>query len=411
MPTPTVYNPTAIGGRSNRQEYNDWYPSGTDTEIFFGNVNIPFIVNLSWDAVEQKAPMYGYASKHYDAVAAGTRIVQGVFAIAFRDINAITDILHLVSKSGISNTYEELLRQRREKRAKDAASYSGQEYGITRRPLSYAELLDGARNGDRPEMFNTISTSLKDSIWGNKAGMLSPSVFDHDIKGRSIGSGFDIMITYGNPDGPPEGFTTKSVEDCHISGTRQQLGPTGEPILEIYSFFGKSMDPHAVYVATERAKKEETPAPVPELSIQSESSDNVRTDTTFFPPSAGYPYGYIVISIPSGLFDSGWRFVKIRPQILLADGVISGDGLFIYEELGADDFESFIFINSSAMEAPYAQNGIRATIRVELGKYSPSTSAVSGNEFDNYGTPQDIKTINIGPFDVPIRSSAETGTT
>ena len=228
-------------------EYNDMYFSGAQTKVFFGNIWVDDIVTINWDLVEQKAPLYGYASETYDGVARGTQIVQGVFTIAFKQNEYISTIIDALNARG-ANGADVLARVKRAKarRAIDARYQSRASLpAAVKRGLTYEKVLDAAHK-EGTGMFTDLSAFLRDNIWGilDNQHLIAEQATDKDKLNNSIESGFDILVTYGNIGNHSSEWTVKGVGDVHITGIRQILNPTGEPILEAYTFFGKLLDPY-----------------------------------------------------------------------------------------------------------------------------------------------------------------------
>lgn len=61
------------------------YYSGTDTKVYIDNEEQTEIAYISYSVSEQLKPLYGYASRTWDDVAVGTRIVTGAFKVSVRN--------------------------------------------------------------------------------------------------------------------------------------------------------------------------------------------------------------------------------------------------------------------------------------------------------------------------------------
>lgn len=84
----------------NNPYYEEYYSAADTVFMFKGKKGlVPFeqIVNFQFAINNSKGPVYGYFSEDYDAIARGTRIVQGQFAVAMADVYDLNRIL------GISN--------------------------------------------------------------------------------------------------------------------------------------------------------------------------------------------------------------------------------------------------------------------------------------------------------------------
>ncbi len=70
------------------------YFSGASCSIFFGHKPIVDISGLQFMLQEQMKPIYSYASRTFDEMAIGNRIITGTFKVAFKEaglLNAILD--------------------------------------------------------------------------------------------------------------------------------------------------------------------------------------------------------------------------------------------------------------------------------------------------------------------------------
>lgn len=61
------------------------YYSGTDTKVFIDNDPQTEIAYISYSVSEQLKPLYGYASRTWDDVAVGNRIVTGTFKVSIKN--------------------------------------------------------------------------------------------------------------------------------------------------------------------------------------------------------------------------------------------------------------------------------------------------------------------------------------
>ena len=85
---------TYIGDESYEyQLFPEEYFSGADLSIYFGDVWVDELISLQFTLLEQVRPVYGYASRTWDWIARGNRIVAGQFKIAFKEAGYLTTIL------------------------------------------------------------------------------------------------------------------------------------------------------------------------------------------------------------------------------------------------------------------------------------------------------------------------------
>ena len=65
--------------------YTEEFLGGADTYIYINNELFKDISAIQYSIMEQKKPIYGYASRLYDDVATGVRIVQGLIKVPVRN--------------------------------------------------------------------------------------------------------------------------------------------------------------------------------------------------------------------------------------------------------------------------------------------------------------------------------------
>jgi hypothetical protein len=110
--------------------------------------------------------------------------------------------------------------------------------------------------------FENVAEALEDVLWGVKEyDILDPNNppgvvrqqnriprademdrVENPFKVGRIGPGYDILITYGDINDGPSNHTVKTLSGIHITGHSQTIAPTGDGIVEVYSFFGRSVN-------------------------------------------------------------------------------------------------------------------------------------------------------------------------
>ena len=86
------------------QVFSEEYFSGSDITIYFGDVFVSEISGLEFILQEKVLPIFGYASKTFDATARGTRIVQGSFRVPFREAGYMSTIMTHLGEITTSTT-------------------------------------------------------------------------------------------------------------------------------------------------------------------------------------------------------------------------------------------------------------------------------------------------------------------
>src|SRR5699024_1882125 len=69
------------------------YFSGANVKVYFGDVWLDQLVNISFSMQEQVAPIYGFNSYTFDRISRGSRMVQGQFTINFTENGYMQSIL------------------------------------------------------------------------------------------------------------------------------------------------------------------------------------------------------------------------------------------------------------------------------------------------------------------------------
>lgn len=180
--------------------WEDYY-AGADVGVFIGGLWVDDIITIQHTLTNNKSPIYGYMSEKFDAVTRGTTIVQGQFAIAFKETGYLTTILENYKKENAGNitTIEETLE----------AQAGTAELAFTK-----------AEQGTPPRV--------------DKWGYLDTKY------GNIISKGFDIIITYGDINEQFRGGTIEKLNEVHITSISKVCEPTGDPIAEMYSFFART---------------------------------------------------------------------------------------------------------------------------------------------------------------------------
>jgi len=238
----------------------DFY-SGSQANIWFGNILIDDINSIQWVRSQGKMPIYGYASQLFDAVAVGTVVVQGTFSINFRQrgylpaiINEISGLYKILApddpsgKKQFDQTKWPVIRGLVQMHLKNGT------FG----PQSIIEIQELGNN----ENFFELAKDYENLIWG--IGPANDYTSEKDIQqvsentsswdppdvkqAKDIPGGFNILITYGSQSQEAETLsdhmqsTTKSLTGVHLIGESQLVQVGGQPIQEHYSFIARNTD-------------------------------------------------------------------------------------------------------------------------------------------------------------------------
>lgn len=193
--------------------FEDYY-TGCDAVVLIGDIWVDDIITIQYSITNNKSPIYGYMSEEFDAVAKGTVIVQGQFVVAFKEVGYIPKILQ---------------------------QYKDRKYTIpSKREFSTIEKRIGS---EVENQFAGIDRSIESSGL-EQGGLVRADHFGYSNSpsgGKVDVDGFDIIVVYGNIGGF-RGGTIETINSIHITSKSLAVEPSGEPIAEIYSFFGKCVN-------------------------------------------------------------------------------------------------------------------------------------------------------------------------
>lgn len=98
-----------LGGTISSAQLKRYY-SNIDAEIYFNGEWVEDIGTIQWTVNQQTMPIFGYNSYIYDAVAQGSRLIQGIFTLSFSKPRKIDDIIKQAINSGQTTlSYEEII--------------------------------------------------------------------------------------------------------------------------------------------------------------------------------------------------------------------------------------------------------------------------------------------------------------
>jgi len=221
------------------------YYSGCDIQVFFRDIWVDDIVTVTFTPSQQKAPIYGFASQQFDAVAPGTFIVRGSFTIAFKSKDYLGSILKAIEERPSTRQTPTLPRNQQNA----GLATSAEAFGRFKPGTRGFRLEDWAQGLPSSPQFAQITEALETTFWGasdKRTRTRSPRIDEHDklvpgpLPGR-IGQGFDILISYGTE--ASRRHTVNSLHQVHIDGgPSTTFTPDGNPIAEVYSFFARGMN-------------------------------------------------------------------------------------------------------------------------------------------------------------------------
>jgi hypothetical protein len=251
------------------------YFTGAQVRVYFGHILIDEIASIEWAGSSTKRPVYGYASTQFDAVAQGQFLIQGNFIIPFKEvgfmyairnelnnkdayvrtvINAVGDPKNSGSanSSSISWVHSPAISPETPRRVVNTDKVGSTVTGADEAQkvvstLRGEDILRQSAEDDGPS-FNELVEDMQNAIWGDGSKFTGrdrvPRVdeFDKHPTINFIDHGFNILVTFGDPNNPNTPSTVKSLIDVHLTGDQRIVDSSDNPVYEQYSFFCRSAD-------------------------------------------------------------------------------------------------------------------------------------------------------------------------
>lgn len=269
--------------------------TGANVSLTIGPDLITNAFGISWELSQNKRPIYGYNSMHYDAVATGQVIVLGQLYINYQHPNYLSRVLYdyfqernpnNFTAASVGNSYGPLITNML------SATYNvPMESGLlsnrgsaNRQEASYSEILDAlhkdpslaANFGSAFSGGNTVTnrtivssgdkgvdevqTSINEGASLGLNQNLSrqgkrdiASVYarpDHFTNNEGLVDQINIVVTYGDPglNGESAGIMSYMpsssiiLKGVHFIGESQQVMSDDQPIMETYKFIARSKE-------------------------------------------------------------------------------------------------------------------------------------------------------------------------
>lgn len=266
--------PAGSGQVSLGNAYEFDYFSGSQIGIYIGDILVDDVASIQFQVSQSKRPIYGYASQYFHTVAAGQVLVEGNFAIPFKESNYLIATLQrydghfpIEDKNGkhrvlrenierrISREYGGALGESEASRSGRLSKiYSGELQGNTGvRASEYAGSFEWYRDlgALADEEFERVAEIYEDTLWTSRnkdrdynTPNLTGDITDEDTHTHRRADQypeFDIWILYGDISNKAANHTIKKISDCHIIGQGQAIEVGGNVIGEQYSFLARNL--------------------------------------------------------------------------------------------------------------------------------------------------------------------------
>ena len=226
------------------QEYDYDHYSGSNVSLYIGGVLIDEITSIQYRMEQQKRPIYGYASYHWDFVAKGTTIVTGNFTINFKEAGYLHIVLDHIKrnkapKSPIPSAPNYMAGETTTSPIQRANIETIIKQGVTS-DTSQAISDISALPDDK---FEDIAEKFEDRIWGDDGSyeLRDPVKVSEKLRRPDLMDHFDIHLAFGNLDDAASNHTARRIRHVELVGQSQLVEVSGEPIQEAYTFIARDV--------------------------------------------------------------------------------------------------------------------------------------------------------------------------
>ncbi len=262
--------------------YNVDYFSGAQMAVYIGDVWVDEITSISYAVQQSRSPLYGYADQLFKDVSKGQVLIQGEFAVNFKEagylflvldrfqtlINNRPSVLNVHHKAfgpgttkgtpfsgnrgeflqgetieSLINNDNQLNTFERNKvfeaiAASDERTTAGDERGRQSASTSLGGFSSTTRSTGGIGLAENIFEAFEDAIWKRpeKLEELTRRIDDPRL------SPFDVFMAFGDFAGDNSAnHTIQKLTDVHIIGQARQVIIDGQPIQEAYSFIARNL--------------------------------------------------------------------------------------------------------------------------------------------------------------------------
>lgn len=259
--------------------YETDYYSGSQVQVMVGDTLIDNAASVSFQSMQSRTPIYGYASQYFDFVAEGAVLVRGSLVVAFKEAaHLLFSLQRFHNRQGGIVRYVEDDKGRRvpASTAQKLRGAAGQgDLGNTGRVAyrNIEQIMEKVDGGNRLA-YSDLVTSLhalsdnefedaaevfEDAIWtgANRGTATRESLYSRNLSedpadgvsyrevlGHRRADQYppcDIWVTYGDmraPDGV--NHTVVKLLDVYFEGQSQTIVSNGEPVYEELPFLARN---------------------------------------------------------------------------------------------------------------------------------------------------------------------------
>ena len=208
------------------------YFCGSNTVVHLGNTAVLEAAAISYSIQESKRPIYGYSSRHFDAVARGQVIIQGSLIVNFIHQDYLYRVLQVAKREDVILQTDEFVN------TKDLPPGDS---------FRKALLNDTVINKNDPNFTLVQEQELlkiyQDQIWGSLEEDSTPAGMISNLGLHDRNDGVNIKITFGLQDFSTSynGRANRVLSDVFFTGHGMAIQINENTIVEEYSFFARDV--------------------------------------------------------------------------------------------------------------------------------------------------------------------------
>lgn len=204
------------------------YYCGANVVMEMDGVQVTELSGISFSVQETKRPIYGYSSRHFDAVARGQVLVRGTLLVPFVHRDYLFNVMKVGKGIETEQTAVQLQNIDRDLPDGSEALASVVEQIRT----------DPVNANAQMKALQAKYWDLSDRTFQKTKGRLSGAFNPHDVE-----ASFDIKITFGLRDASNAygGEQNLLISDAYILSRGTQIQISEDCIMEEYGFFARNL--------------------------------------------------------------------------------------------------------------------------------------------------------------------------
>jgi hypothetical protein len=225
--------------------YDAEYFSGAQIAVYIGDVWVDEITSFQMEVIQNKEPIYGYASELFDTIGRGAKLVRGAFTINYKEDGYLFAVLNNYRKkkglgSVISPVKDGVVTKQNIEKILNMGPNDPVYQQVIAEMAGYSSVQQYGKEGlDKAE---EIFNAFENAIW--KRTGTNNSASQYSLQSRSplhYGlNGFDIYISFGDFSNNRANSTVTRLDKVHLVGQNMAIQVDGRPIQEGYSFIARN---------------------------------------------------------------------------------------------------------------------------------------------------------------------------